>query len=258
MGYRIDRLNLSFKENGFLWTTLYLLKRAIGSEFFSNKLKSIEAKKNFPGWNSVAQNKLTWNNWNWNEMGEEWTKSQVWKDKLVSEIIQKLIPDNSSIIEIGPGGGRWSEFLLKKSSTLHLVDISKKCLELCSERFKKNKNIDFNLIKDVKFDFAESDSMDVVFSYDVFVHIDKAQIIEYFQEFERVLKKNGRIILHYSKVGDKFGEYRSRFTYEDMDELMSELKLKLITEYDVETLETDKGSFFEVIAVIDKNNNANG
>jgi SAM-dependent methyltransferase len=253
MGYRIDRLNLSIKENGFLWTMVYLLKRATHWNIFSDKLKSLEEKRKYPGWNSVNQNKLTWNNWNWNELGEEWTKSEEWKNKLVSEIIMKLITDNSSIIEIGPGGGRWSEFLLKKAVKLNLVDISEKCLELCEKRFGKNSNISYNLINDVKFNFAESNSTDVVFSYDVFVHIDKKQITQYFVEFARVLKNPGKIILHYSKVGDKFGEYRSRFTSDDMNELLKKLNLNLIAEYDVETLETNKGNFFEVIAIIGKN-----
>jgi SAM-dependent methyltransferase len=254
MGYRINRLSLSFKENGFLWTILYLLKRITGWNMFSEKLKSLEQKKKYPGWNSVNQNRLTWNNWNWNELGEEWTKSQGWKDKLVTEIIQKLIPENSSIIEIGPGGGRWSEHLLKKASVLDLVDISEKCLDLCRQRFGNNFSIRYNLINEVKFNFVESKSVDVVFSYDVFVHIDKAQITQYFTEFERVLKNTGRIILHYSKVGDKFGEYRSRFTSDDMNEILQRLNLKLVEEYDVETLERNKGNFFEVIAVIEKKN----
>jgi SAM-dependent methyltransferase len=253
MGYRTDRLRLSLKENGFKWTVLYLLKRITKSEYFSKKLSKLEAEKKYPGWNSVAQNKLTWNNWNWNKMGEEWTKSEEWKNKLAGEIIMKLVPDNSSVIEIGPGGGRWSEFLLKKASKLNLVDISEKCLELCKESFASNSNVRYNLIKEIKFIFAENSSVDVVFSYDVFVHIDKEQIEEYFHEFERVLKSNGKIILHYSKVGDKFGEYRSRFTSDDMDLLLKKLKLKLVAEYDVETLETNKGNSFEVIAVIGKN-----
>lgn len=252
MGYRINRLGLSFKENGFLWTILYLLKRATGWNIFSEKLESLELKKKYPGWNSVSQNRLTWNKWNWNELGEEWTKSQGWKDKLVNEIIQKLIPENSSIIEIGPGGGRWSEYLLKKASVLDLVDISEKCLELCHQRFGNNSELRYNLINEVKFNFAEDNSIDVVFSYDVFVHIDKEQITQYFTEFERVLKSTGRIILHYSKVGDRFGEYRSRFTSDDMNEILQELNLRLAAEYDVETLEKNKGNFFEVIAIIEK------
>lgn len=254
MGYRINRLSLSFKENGYIWTVLYLLKRATHLDIFSKKLESLEQKKKYPGWNSVNQNRLTWNNWNWNELGEEWTKSQGWKDKLVTQIIQKLIPDNSSVIEIGPGGGRWSEHLLKKTSRLDLVDISEKCLDLCRQRFGNNSSIGYNLINEVKFTFADTKSIDVVFSYDVFVHIDKAQITQYFTEFERVLKNTGRIILHYSKVGDKFGEYRSRFTSEDMNEILERLNLKLVEEYDVETLERNKGNFFEVIAVIEKKN----
>lgn len=252
MGYRTKRLKLSLKENGVVWTSLYLLKRATHLDFFSQRLQYLESKKKYPGWNSISQNKLTWNNWDWNQMGEEWTKSESWKNKLVSEIIVKLIPEDSSIIEVGPGGGRWTEFLKNKASLLYLIDISKKCLELSAERFSKDKNIQYKLIKDIKFDFLEAKSIDVVFSYDVFVHIDKTQIAEYFNEFARVLKNRGRIILHYSKVGDKFGEYRSRFTSEDMTALINKLNLKLIEEYDVETLEKNKGNFFEVIAVIDK------
>lgn len=252
MGYRIDRLNLSFKENGFLWTSLYLFKRATHLSFFANRLTALEKNKKYPGWNSVSQNRLTWNNWNWQQMGEEWTKSDGWKNKLADEIIGKLIPQNSSIIEIGPGGGRWTEYLQKKSTELHLVDISEKCLELCKDRFRDKTNVTYNLIKEAKFSFTTDKSIDTVFSYDVFVHIDKAQITEYFTEFVRVLKAGGKIILHYSKIGDKFGEYRSRFTSDDMNELIQELNLKLIEEYDVETLDKSKGNFFEVIAIIEK------
>lgn len=252
MGYRIDRLKLSFRENGTGWTLNYLFKRLTKMEYFSKNLQKLEAKKKYPGWNSVTQNKLTWNNWDWNQLGEEWTKSQQWKGKLISEIIGRLIPEKSSIIEIGPGGGRWTEHLLKKAEKLHLVDISEKCLQLCKERFGNNPALRYNLISSIDFGFAEKESIDVIFSYDVFVHIDKTQIEEYFNEFAGVLKKSGRIILHYSKVGDKFGEYRSRFTSEDMNALLAKHRLTLIEEYDVETLEKNKGSFFEVIAVIEK------
>lgn len=252
MGYRIDRLNLSLKENGLLWTAIYMFKRATNLNYFAKRLEVLEQKKKYPGWNSVNQNRLTWNNWNWNQLGEEWTKSDVWKNKLAEEIINKLIPEKSSVIEIGPGGGRWTEYLQEKSSSLNLVDISEKCLELCKERFADKTNISYNLIKEVKFIFAADNTIDFIFSYDVFVHIDKAQITEYLNEFARVLKPSGKIILHYSKIGDKFGEYRSRFTSENMNELIDNLNFKLVEEYDVETLDKSRGNFFEVIAIIEK------
>jgi len=102
----------------------------------------------------------------------------------------------SNILEIGPGAGRWSEILLNRAKHLTVADISEKCLNICKDRFDSTK-IDFKLITNF-LDFMENNSVDFIWSYDVFVHINPIDIEKYLIDFKRILKPNGYAVIHHS------------------------------------------------------------
>lgn len=160
---------------------------------------------------SVKENKRIWDNYDWPLNGEEWTlevknlrglEPNIWKASLIDEMILKYIVKDSIILEIGPGAGRWSETLQKLASKLILADISQRCLNLCKKRFKNCKNVEYRLIKR-KLDFISNNSIDYIWSYDVFVHINPTDIEGYIIDFERILRPGGYAIIHHS------GEYSS-------------------------------------------------
>ena len=234
----IKRLFISLKENGILWTAYYLMRRYFPcwNKFFEKRMVGIEKKRFIPGLNSLTQNKEVWENYDWNQFGEEWNPSEKWKEEFIEKIIYKNIKSNSIILEVGPGAGRWTDYLIKLSNKLILVEVSNKCLDICKKKYKDYDNVEYNLLEDINLRFINDRIVDFVFSYDVFVHIDKRETEKYFAEFNRVLMEDGLLIFHYSKVGDIYGNFFSRFDEHDFLELISNYGFNIVKEYDVDTL----------------------
>ena len=155
---------------------------------------------------SIDANRRMWNSWDWSDGGEEWTCDSQrytgldpieWKNNLINKMLLKYIKRDSTILEIGPGGGRWTAELQKLAKHLIIADISIKCLDICKERFKSKTNIEYKLI-DKSIDFIDGLTIDFVWSYDVFVHINPSDIERYLEDIQRVLKLGGRAIIHHS------------------------------------------------------------
>ena len=160
---------------------------------------------------TVEHNRKLWENYDWSNSGEEWTleaktyrglEPNAWKTSLIDGMMLKYIKKESIILEIGPGAGRWSEMLQGLASRLVLADISKRCLEICKERFKNYEHVEYHLIER-GLDFIPDSSIDYIWSYDVFVHINPSDIEAYITDFERILKPGGYAIIHHS------GQYSS-------------------------------------------------
>jgi cyclopropane fatty-acyl-phospholipid synthase-like methyltransferase len=165
---------------------------------------------------TINENRRLWDNYNWSQSGEEWTyhaklykglDPEAWKHSLIKEVMLKYIRRGSTILEIGPGAGRWTETLVTLADTLILADISKKCLDLCKERFKNYNNIQYRLTGG-QLDFIQENSIDYIWSYDVFVHINPTDIRTYLRDIQRILKPQGYGIIHHS------GQYDNNKTRE--------------------------------------------
>lgn len=184
---------------------------------------------------SIQENRVIWDNYDWSRAGEEWTEHvrmyrridpEKWKSILVKEMILKYIKTGSSILEIGPGAGRWTEILSGLAGRLVLADISKTCIDICKERFKTNNNIEFNLIEN-DLDFLTDRSIDAIWSYDVFVHINPSDIDAYLEEFQRILKHGSYGIIHHagSYSSEKEARHKGFRSYMNGD-LFAELVTK--------------------------------
>lgn len=99
-------------------------------------------------------------------------------------------------LEIGPGGGRWTQYL-KAMKKLYVVDYHQEMLDEVVAQFGApniipilNNGSDFPGVGDGEIDF--------LMSYDVFVHLDPPIIASYLKNMRRVLKKDGVALIHYS------------------------------------------------------------
>jgi ubiquinone/menaquinone biosynthesis C-methylase UbiE len=155
---------------------------------------------------TVKENARIWDSYDWSKGGEEWSNyaktymgqdPSSWKASLINEMMLKYIKKDSTILEIGPGAGRWTAILQTLASRLILADISKRCIDICKERFRAHTNIEYNLIKG-KLDFIDDSSIDYIWSYDVFVHINPTDVEGYIADFQRILKPGGYSIIHHS------------------------------------------------------------
>lgn len=182
--------------------------------------------------NTISNNLDQWTGWNWSDRGEEWSNHPGWKESLVEHVLTPNIPIDSIVLEIGPGGGRWSDILLTRVKKLTVVDLTQKCIDVCKERFQGRPNIEFFVNDGRSLDMIESDSIERVWSWDVFVHIAAQDIRAYVAEFSRVLVPGGRAIIHHSKNGESKLGWRSDMTAEKMREFCAENNLTLVTQFE--------------------------
>jgi SAM-dependent methyltransferase len=159
--------------------------------------------------NTAAENDRRWSGYDWSGRGEEWNASSEWKQGLVEDVLERWIPRGAVTLEIGPGGGRWSEVLAEHSSRLVLVDVSKRPLELCQARLGENAAITYVQSSGSDLPGVKDGSIEAVWSFDVFVHVAPRDQADYLTEIARVLVPGGVAVLHHAD-GRNRGQLPSR------------------------------------------------
>jgi ubiquinone/menaquinone biosynthesis C-methylase UbiE len=163
--------------------------------------------KRLTAMNSVARNLEEWDRRHqWTEHGDEW-KGQAtacgvpyneWKRVLVASLIDPYAALGATILEVGPGQGRWTEYLAQRAGKMILVDLSPQCLEYCGNRFRELNHIEYCLTDGSNLPADLSNSIDLVWSFDCFVHIRAAEMRRYFREIARVLVPGGKAVIHHA------------------------------------------------------------
>jgi SAM-dependent methyltransferase len=247
---RIDLLSklrlvgIMVRDNGLVWPLLmgsYYVTSAIAKTSYATAA-SLRAKNNLPGVNSSLANKHIWENWNWSARGEEWTLSPEWKASVVKTFMGENLANRSVILEIGPGAGRWTEYLLERCHRLIGIDISETSVLECKRRFHEYENAKFEVGNGEDLSSIESGSVDAVWSFDVFVHINKQQFKSYLIELQRVLKPGGIGLIQHGSTGGETGGWRSDVKTADVNELLR--SNGLVVEYQAQSWD-DNGRKFE-------------
>ena len=112
------------------------------------------------------------------------------------QYLAPLLSPESTVVEIGPGGGRWTRYLLGVKR-LYAVDFHQELLDELAKNFDQPNIV---RIKNSGSDFpgVPSASADLIFSFGVFVHLDLPIIESYLSEMRRILKPDGVAFLQYS------------------------------------------------------------
>lgn len=159
----------------------------------------------------LTSNKNVWDGtYDWEQAGGEWGEewSIPWGGSY-PEWVSTLMPriglflPAHSILEIAPGYGRWSRFLIPMSTKYWGVDIAGKCIEHCKTRFKADSHANFFQNDGVSLDMIGNDSIDFCFSFDSLVHAEIDVMEQYLPQIIAKLKKDGVVFLHHSN----FEEY---------------------------------------------------
>lgn len=141
--------------------------------------------------------------YDWKDAGEEWserwgTSAAQWSGTIFPRIRQSLpVP---TILEIGPGYGRWTHYLKDHCQRLIIVDRAAECIDACRDRFANDLRITGYVNEAGALPMVPDQSVDFVFSFDVFVHIKREIVEKYLGEFARVLKIGGRGFIHHSNL----------------------------------------------------------
>ena len=154
---------------------------------------------------TIEENRYWNDRHHWREEGHEWKNQaafsnqnyETWLMSLVDTFISGNIDKDSNVLEIGAGHGRFTDFLFK-AKRITLVDLNENCITFCKKRFRGQKNIIYHVNDGKSLPFIKDHSIDFIWSYDSFVHMEKDIIQGYLKEFSRVLKHGGKAIIHHA------------------------------------------------------------
>ena len=168
------------------------------------------------GANSVENNLAQWDCLDpWVGGGDQWTGQALacgvsydeWKEALLARYLPLLLRQGT-VLEIGPGHGRWSERLVTTTGLLVCCDISPNCLDACRQRLlgRGRLRTHVSMGNDLPVDLTAQ--VDAVWSYDCFVHLDAQQCQNYLREIARVLQPGGHAIIHHANRPGRLARWR--------------------------------------------------
>lgn len=154
---------------------------------------------------SIEENQVKWNtDYKWSKAGDEWSDEwggiNIQWNGMIYPRIKNFLPA-STILEIAPGHGRWTQFLKSYCNELILADISENCIQRCQQRFAEATHIRYFVNDGKSLDFVENNKVDFIFCFDSLVHAEQDVIEGYIAEFEKKLSKDGVVFLHHSNLG---------------------------------------------------------
>src|SRR5438874_933751 len=98
---------------------------------------------------TIASNKAYWDGkYEWRDGGDEWSRPWggvrlQWYGTLLPRI-HSFVP-TGTILEIGCGYGRWTQFLKDLCDRLLVVDLSERCIAACRTRFSAAEHVEYSV-----------------------------------------------------------------------------------------------------------------
>ena len=148
------------------------------------------AKRLSLAWGTALQNPLYGLEWG---DPETMPPLQFVKDRYVLPYVN---PSHAAV-EIGPGGGRWTRYLLD-FRTLYAVDYHQELLDELARNFQRYRNIRFIKNSGTDFPGIDPETIDYVFSFGTFVHLEFALIERYLAAIRPIAKPGANIVIQYS------------------------------------------------------------
>lgn len=169
------------------------------------------------------------------------------------------IKDGENILEVAVGTGLAFYEIVKRNPHGHNVgiDLSKGMLDKARKRLSKLKGAHYVLRIGTAYDLpTENESIDLLMNNYMFDLIPYADMDKVLEEFKRVLKKGGRLILVNMTIGERFGSNLYDFIYKLSPRMMGGCRGVQLTEklkqhgFTVEAREYHQQLFFpsEIIA----------
>ncbi|QAS51748.1 class I SAM-dependent methyltransferase [Halobacillus litoralis] len=113
-------------------------------------------------------------------------ETQTWKIYERSSFLQRLInEEKNSLLEIGAGAGKDSDYFKTANLNVHATDLSEQMVEKCRE---KGLNASVMSFDELTF---EKDSFDAVWSLNCLLHVPKNNLRDVLKGVQHVLKTDG-------------------------------------------------------------------
>ena len=136
--------------------------------------------------------------------------------RLTRDLVLRLLSDLPvpRILEIGSGGGRWTRFLATLTNDLVCVDATDTTVDHIAA-LKLPTPLTFLICKDGRLPSQTgqllNQSVDLIFSYDTFVHFPENLFLTYLDRLADTLKPHGHMVLHH-------GSQMNRMPHQPIDQ----------------------------------------
>jgi SAM-dependent methyltransferase len=139
----------------------------------------------------------------------------------------------STVLEIGPGGGRWTRYLLG-ARRIYLIDYHQELLDELARSFRDPR---LTMIRNHGSDFpgVPEGAVDFLFSFGCFVHLDLDIIEGYLDNVRGVLKPDGIAVLHYADKTKPGAQRKSSFSDNDPERMRAGITSRGFTIYEEDT-----------------------
>lgn len=183
---------------------------------------------------TIEQNREMFESFEWSKSGDEWSAewggtSYLWHGTIFPRI-QAFVPTDS-ILEIAPGFGRCTQYLIGLCKHLTLVDLSQTCIDFCYERFAEHTHITY-LVNDGKsLDMLSDDAYDFVFSWDSLVHVESDVLQAYMKSLRKKMKNGGFGFIHHSNLVSYRDQESDELTVPNLHWRAETMSAELFREY---------------------------
>jgi 2-polyprenyl-3-methyl-5-hydroxy-6-metoxy-1,4-benzoquinol methylase len=130
-------------------------------------------------------------------LGEEWGGPEF--ADFVADLVSPYVGPEVDVLELGCGGGKYSQRLAPRCRSLLCTDISQAMIEHARTSLSGqgvDGNVDYRVLNGIDFDGIDAASADLIFSYDVLLHLQPQNVFSYMLDARRVLRDNGVFMLH--------------------------------------------------------------
>ena len=136
--------------------------------------------------------------WSGYYAGVEPLAKKDWKNIISPRINQSNL---HSVLEISPGGGRFSEIFRHKVRSYIGIDINAPAIEILrTQRFVNASHMQFYTNDGHSMPMVQNNSITFVFSFDSMVHFPPKAVVSYIAEIARVLRPGGTAWLHHGNL----------------------------------------------------------
>jgi ubiquinone/menaquinone biosynthesis C-methylase UbiE len=137
-------------------------------------------------------------------VGDEWGSSDL-TDMIINKYVKSYLQADAIVLEIGCGGGKYSEKVASLCKLIICADVSQRMINMAKQRLQGFANINFEKLNGLDLHQFTSESINFVFSFDCFVHMEMEDIYCYLQEIRRVLVPKGIGLLHFANLNSESG-----------------------------------------------------
>jgi 2-polyprenyl-3-methyl-5-hydroxy-6-metoxy-1,4-benzoquinol methylase len=130
-------------------------------------------------------------------LGEEWGGPEF--ADFIVELVGPYLGPEVDVVELGCGGGKFSQRVAPKCRSLLCTDISRAMIEHTRESLAERNvvgDVSYQVLNGVDFQGIPSGSADLIFSYDVLLHLQPQNVFSYMLDARRVLREDGVFMLH--------------------------------------------------------------